>query len=461
MRLHPIDAEHAKLVDYIRDYAEADIAPNWQGTIAETVIGHRINTAELAITMDSPAWSLTSEVFGRIPIKLSNAPVYLEVEFGDVTFPILNAATSLPIPSDNTDAGYQTQLLASTPGGMLDKISIGERLEYVSERPETIIRDAIYRNPLYDPGLVQIAEFNSPLITRVGSDGFEDEATLRNILEAVQEQVGCSYYDTPLGGFRCFKDPGFGEGSSVAWYYDANSSEVLLWNEPTWATPDEQYTEVIVRDPLPEGATGGMGPGNNYRIWVMRPVNYGWMDWPPVAGQTLWIPFDGTGTDAYTDARNIAAEEARKLSNGLFLGEVSVAFNPLLEPLDVLEFAETAEDDTGVYRRTWRAVIEELNHQYGEALVTNIVYRATLVNEERLPDPEIGLPGASPEIIAAVPFGVDELGEWVDPDQVYGAEWVGTEIIDGEEVDFFDSAMVPLLIGSEIIDGEEVDFIDF
>jgi hypothetical protein len=237
-------------------------------------------------------------------------------------------------------------------------------------------------------------------------DGFEDEAHPMDIISSVDEEAKSVEYDTPYNrGFVWILDPGYGEGQEVVWEYDATSTdEVIEWTEPEWASPDEQFVEVVVRSRLDDtSATDGVGPGGKYRIWETWPVYYE-HDYPPIDGATHFIDIsaeDDPSQQYVADeaARTEARELARKYSKGQYAGTMTVAFNPLLEPYDVYTVAADREDISGRYRLLWRCVIDGIEHGFAEELETRLSFIATIARSRKIGEPTAPVAGLSAGVV--------------------------------------------------------------
>lgn len=413
----------------------------------------------------SPAWTFAGNIAGRLPLRYRNAPLRLVGDFGGIEMELLHARAALPI--QNT-GDYTTQLIAGTPGMFLDKSTLDQQVIFNAARPETVLRNAVYRVPYYDRARISIAPFDTPRITRglnVGnnstgsSDAFTDEQTPMDIISSIVEEVDLVFFDTALAGFVAIKNPGVGEGQPMVWDYDVDSPEVLEpFDEPIFATPDEQYTRVIVRDKFEDGT---------YRIYEEWPVDYSSLTYPPATSRSLYLPFsDVTTPDAWQQARQLGVDTARRLEKGVFNGSITVAFNPFLEPFDLITIYDEHEDDSGRYRRGWQCVLEGVSHTFGDGISSQLSFMATILRNERIPDDPIVIEPLSTGVtsISAAGFalGLDYLGEWVDDDHITGARWAGEDGSGAEPSDWFDPAVAPAgLFGEEMVDGVLLDYIDY
>jgi hypothetical protein len=213
--------------------------------------------------------------------------------------------------------------------------------------------------------------------------------------------VSFSYNDLPFGsGHRMRPSVGTGEGLPVSWAYDATDDKELVerWVEPAPVGPDEQPTKVVAREYFDDGTI---------KIWEEAGVFHYGDEYPPLAGMIAFLDFT---TDADLDAGEIALtqadasrmvrQEARNYARLQHEGSSVVSFNPYLWPDDVVTFLSHYEDDRGFFSRNWRAVIEGVSHTYSPpSLVTALDYRCFLLEETRLPDPPITLPGVTAKVL--------------------------------------------------------------
>jgi hypothetical protein len=402
------DAEtHAWLVEVIKDYRLLGLPVGFLMQYGPYDVSDRLENGDWGSGGDSYSWDLSANVWGAFPARRTrNAPVKLWANFGGFLMRVFEGPTSWPTPTED----YSTEVLAATPGSLSDKITLGEWVGYRGRTPRWCYLDALHRNPLYDRARLEIPNITTPLVYRLqdAGDAFADSDTPASIMSFIEELTGTIGFDTPIdNGHALYLDVGTGENQPVAWTYDASDEREVLerFVEPTPAAPDEQYRRVIVRDRFDSG---------EYRIYETFDVDYSMWDYPPVAGQDLYIDFSGAdlpADDPEADTANAAFRRAHKeaqiLSNFLHAGSATVAFNPLLEPQDVVAFESRYEDETGYYRRVWRSVIEGISHAFDEAtLETNLDFRCVLVEEARLPDPPIVLRGVSPSVVSFADVGV-------------------------------------------------------
>lgn len=400
MRLIGNQETHEWMVGIIKDYQSFGSYVGLSMSYGTYDVTDWLLSANWGAGGDSFGWDLSAEVWGNLDPGARNAPIRLVANFNGYLYPVFEGQTSWPtVTGENT-----TEVLAGTPGTMNDKLVLGEPVEYMERTPQWVYRDALRRNPLYDFGRISVPRFDSPLVTRLlaNGDAFADADTIASILSAMDDITGASGYDDAVGrGFRVLLDVGTGEGSPVAWNYDASDEREILehWAEPTPESPDQQYREVVVRDRFEDGSI---------RVLERVAVDYSKWAYPPLAGQVLFIDWAGTNEDdplleedvTAEAAYRRAAEEASALSNFVHTGSATVAFNPLLEPLDVVSFESKYEDDSGFYRRVWRSVLDSIAHTADEeTLETELDFRCVLVEEARLADPPIVLPGVSPAVV--------------------------------------------------------------
>lgn len=400
MRIIAKQEIHEWMVDVIKDYEAYGFAVGLAMSYGPYDVTDRLLNANWSAGGDSFGWDLSAEVWGNLDPEARNAPIRLVANFAGYLYPVFEGQISWPTVTGD----YSTEVLAGTPGIMNDKLTLGEPVEYLGQTPQWVYRDALRRNPLYDFGRLLIPRFDAPVVDRLfkNGDAFADADTIASILTAMDDITGASGFDDAVGrGHKILLDVGTGESSPVVWNYDASDEREILerWVEPTPESPDLQYREVVVRDRFEDGTI---------RVLERVAVDYSKWFYPPLAGQILFIDWAGTQEkdpllqeDVTAEAAyRRAAEEAKALSNFIHTGSATVAFNPLLEPLDVVIFESKYEDDSGVYRRVWRSVIDSINHTADEAtLETELGFRCVLIEEARLASPPIILPGESPAVV--------------------------------------------------------------
>lgn len=407
MRKHINPELHAQLVEYMKDYEKHDVLVSLPMFLDGEPIDERIDDGSWSIDDGSKAWSFTGTVDGHLSEDYTNAVFNIIVDIGGIRMVGLNAYGALPVGQQD----WSTNLNAATPGNRLDVDTLDEYVTINNQSPERAIRDALYRVPGYNRGAINVTAFGTPLISRGmgGEDaepGFEDEDHPGSILDSIGNEVDVAYNDNLLGGHDAIASVGTGEGSEVSWEYEVGTREVLEdFPPPTSALPEEQFSRVVARKRLENpNATNGVGPGRRYAMWHEREIDYSLLKNPPLGRATKYITISDTSDDANENARLECIETARSLGRGSWTGGVTVAFNHLLQPQDVVTVGEIYEDDTGMYRRVWRCVIDAIGHMFSEEeLFTDLGFTAIMMRKSRLPDPPIVLRSLSPGV---VPIGV-------------------------------------------------------
>lgn len=382
--------------EIIRDYEASGELVAFRLILGDTDYGY-IESATLGADSGSLPWTLDTQLSDRIPMSLINAPVRLFCEIAGDQMMLFKGEASYPAPSSE----WTTNLTSLTSGHWMDKATLDEPVDINGETPESAIRNALYRVP-YDRARVNVYPWQTPLIYRLrnvalppedvaGSwaGGFERTDVPKSILDSLLAEVRGVSIDHPLDGNMTIPDPGVGEGQDIVWDYEADSKEVLEpFVTPSWAAPDEQYTRVVVQSLLEDG-TDRIPPAE----WI---VDYSGMPYPPRVGRTLYIDLSDQTVEAEMEARDLAVKAARNAGKGLWTGDTVVAFNPFLLPYDCITMGHYHEDSTGVYRRLYRCIITSLSHNLiGETLATNLGFNAVVLQNERLPDTPIILPGLS------------------------------------------------------------------
>lgn len=385
----------------IADNEGTGVFPDLNIQYGDINLSERWEQGDWQINDSGMGWHLSMDVWGRLPgsaLDYQNAFLTITADFEGILVPALQAPVSIPeeLPDNSTN------ILAGTPGVLADKIPLGQPVEYPNRTPLWVIRDALYRIPYYDRGHIRIPDFDRPLVDRrlKNGDGFEDSAFPSNVLEAMKPLVSCAYNDTPVNlGHVVSRDVGSGEGQPVVWHFAEDDNRQMLeeFKNPAPAAPDEQYTKVVCRDRFEDGSI---------KIWEEADVDYSRLRYPPPPGRILFVDFKASETDAdeiltAEVARARAVQEAQAFERLLHFGSMVVSFNLFLEPGDVVTIASTREDDIGRYKLSWRAVIEGIMHRFGgsETIITEISYRAMLMQEERITHAPIILPNVSPQIV--------------------------------------------------------------
>lgn len=386
------------LREVISDYEAFGISPDLYMQYGDQPLTERWEQGDWQLKESGIGWNLSMDIWGHLPgpmMEYQNAFLKVVADFGGILVPALDAPVSTP--EEKPD--YSTHILAGTPGVLADKMPLREPVEYIGRTPEWVIRDALYRIPYYDRGYLSIPPFDRPLIDRrlQEGDGFEDSAFPKNILDAMKDVLKCTYNDTPTNlGHTVGRDLGTGEGRPVVWTYSHDDDKQILeeFVNPAPASPDEQYTMVVCRDRFEDGSI---------RIWEQAEVDYSRLRYPPPPGRIMFVDFNATddeGTLTAETARKRAVLEANALQRLIHYGSMTTSFNLFLEPTDVITLTSEREDDTGHYSLTWRAIIEGITHKFGgsETLTTQIDYRAVLMQEARIVEPKIFLPGVTAQV---------------------------------------------------------------
>lgn len=437
------EAQQERLLAILEDFGRYDASLHLVLRIAGVDYSDELESGEVGSAADHPAISLSATLAARPSQDLMNAPIYLAADIDGIIVPLLYATRSMPEPT--TDNTYATDLLAASPGALLDKVAVKPNntlknvTEYIGWTPERVIQDALFRCGGvggYDRGRIRIAQFGSPLIYRVAKDkdnsqsaqeipaAFEIGTRCKAILDSIKPEVNCLYRDTPDAGHECVPDPGIGQGVESVRNYEVMGGEVLHWNPPVPAAPDEQPSEVIVY---------ARGEDGQYVIGpITEPVYWGNIPYPPHADQTIYINMSDQSLMNVTNARQLAVDTARAYGRGgVYKAEVEVSFNPLLQKGDVLTFYEDYRDDTGLYRRAWRSVIEAYKHPFGEGISTVLSCRMYLASKQRLRDPLAPLEGYSAAVgstgVLGTPVGVDAIGLWVNPARMLQPHWADAD----------------------------------
>lgn len=400
MRQLYFQSEHERLLGILEGLDSSITGVELLLSLANVDYTDELLAGEVGTDSSTPAITMDATIAARPPAELLNAPASLSADIDGIRVTLLDAVMSHTVSKDNS---YTTDILAASPGALLDKVvmipsnTAKHVTEYIGVTPEKVIQDAIYRCSGvggYLGGSVRIAAFGRPLIYRIAKDkndsssttdvppAFEDESHPADVLASIQPEVNCLYRDTwGRRGFSCIPMPAPGLSFDSVWGYEVMGGQVLKWTPPALASPDEQYTEVVVRD----RAEDGVYPFPPQR----EPVYYREVRYPPHANRTFFPPFSDKSGNAVVNARQLAVATARSIGNYLlYTGEQTVSFNPLLEKGDVVTFYEDYKDDTGRFRRTWRAIIDSMKHPWGVAHIETVLScKMYLIRTQQVSDP--------------------------------------------------------------------------
>jgi hypothetical protein len=432
MRVHPSREKHERLLAMIKDYEGYGAAVELKLSIDGVDVSERLGAGSRQIEPDTnPTISLGCTLDGLLPTSLFGGPARFYCDVDGIEYDLLQGVLSWPIPKP----GFETDLVATSPGGLLSKAKMRPNnttknlTEYNGWSPQRVIRDAVGRCAGvggYDRGQIRSEHFDLPTLYYRDDTGFEDESHPMEALDAVAEEVNPVYRDTPTLGFEAISDPLTGENSEIVWEYEVDSPEVFEWTPPALLSPDDQYTEVVVRDKL---------EGGSYRVYAKSPVNRSGFPYPLFEGQTFYVPFSDETGAATTSARQLAVDQARAFASPAYETQPLVAFNPFLQKGDVVQFSEDYRDQTGLYRRVWRAVVVATSDPFDlYTIATALSLRLYQTRVTALSDPIVLLPGVSAGTVSAgvfaPPFGVDERGLWIDPERAINAAgvfWAGED----------------------------------
>lgn len=450
----PFRAKHERLLARIKEPEGYSV--ELKLSIDGVDLSERLGAGSRRIEEDTnPTISLDTTLDGFLDTNLFGGPVRFWADIEGDEIDLLNGSLSMPTPIP----GFETGLIAASPGALLTKVRMRPNnptknlTEYNGWLPHRVVQDAVYRCAGvggYDRGQVRVEHFDAPVLHYKDDSGFEDESRPMDVLEAVTSEIALLYRDTPTRGFEGISDPLTGEGSEVVWDYDAGNSEVFEWLPPALASPDDQYSEVVVRDRTESGS---------YRVYESAPVNHHSLPYPPFEGQTLFIPVTDETSEAARNARQIAVDNARSLSSPAYQASPLVAFNPFLQKGDVVRFSEDHRDQRGLFRRQWRAVIVSTEDPFDlYSIATQLSLRLYLTKETRISDPVVLLPGVMAGAVSAgvgaSPYGEDGTGDWIDPERILSDPPWGGEDATGDWVDL---DLAPALLGEDVT-GEYIEY---
>lgn len=372
----------------------------------------------------SPTLIFEGKVAGYLPWEYNRAPLEVRTTFAGVTITeFRGVGAQLKYEPDNA-----TSIKVSTPGAYLDKVPLGRFVTYTNALPETVIRDAIFTLKSYNRGDIKIEPFGRPLVnfslnsTATGTQqGFAERDFPSSMLSRVFEMVGAVAVDSRNAGFRCFYDPLLGTSAPLADHFRAD--EVLGWNPPEIADPDEQYTSVVVSQE---------DSGQVQRILASQSVNWKGYRYPPPEDIPLFLPFTDVGANSADRAANLAMRTAQAIGAGEHKTTFSIPYNPFLEKWDVIGVTERFRDDHGPWLREWIGPIPggvTTHFSRGEALITTLSVTLTTKRKERIRETLGILPGVVAARVthgvAGHPVGVNENGGWIDLAEAY--DWAGED----------------------------------
>lgn len=404
--------------------------PSWAGAAAHVLV--RLGDKDISDRVEEAKWgsgegnatALTFEgkVSGYVDLDYENAPLEVRVLFAG--FEILEFRGVGSILEYEND--HSTSIRSFSAGTYLDKVPLKQFVEYYNTLPEYVIRDAVYRVRSYNRSDVVITPFGRPLINynanAAAQQGFEEEDNPASILSRVFETVGAVAVDTPNLGLRCFANPYLGVGIPLSWTYSAE--DILDWKIPTLATPDEQYTSVIV-------AHADEGQSSATRIKRVQEVNWAGFRYPPTEDIPLYVSFTDVGPNADARAADLAMRNARAAGWGRHKTSFTVSYNPFLEKYDTALFKERFRDDKGPWEREWLAVLDGgVGSHFSSTVALETIGACTLTvqKKERVRDVLGAITGAAsrrrrtPGVIGRF-MGIDALGLWFNP--IEAGDWAG------------------------------------
>ena len=381
--------EQDKLVSFLKSTEYQAEGVEFRFYVGPRDFSDVLETGDYKVGGDSPAWSLSTNLPLRLGKRLRGAPVRLFADLSNMSMMVFYGKLSLPVPSPDT---YSTDLLAATPGALLDKVKLEEDVEYPGRTPRAVLQDAFQRVGSYDRSRIFIPRFEKPILdfTQAAQTGFKSSDSAKTVIDAVNNALTISYYDTSYdAGVDVSTALGTGEGIEIDWKYQIEGHEVFSFPEPKFATPDEQYSRVVVEARNDDGSI---------RLSVDAEVDNSDLEYPPLENQTMYIPWEGVdGSDE--DARQLATDTARSLKFGSWTVDPIVAYNPLLKPGRPVTFAGEHEDDEGMWWRVWRCLVTGIGSPFGSGVASQLATRAVLVQNDRMPDPPIILGGISPGVV--------------------------------------------------------------
>jgi hypothetical protein len=279
----------------------------------------------------------------------------------------------------------------------------------------------------------------------------------------VADAVKYRYRDTPERGFRAYLPVPLARGQETLGR-DYHSRDIADWITPSRV--GLRYYDVCAYREGPDGLP----------VYEAREkVPYVGVE-PPLPGQTLYVPIEGSGEEGFAEARAIALREATSTGRGLFRGEMTLpSFDPLIGREDRFTVAARREDPNGdVYEELYicsvdspshtlgtetsgsAATIEGLQSPHGSAssgaaLETRVVYSALLLEEDRVRKPALIVPAAPGTELGVLATPRDPYG--TDGDDLYFDVGLLWPTVDGDDL-VLDSA------GPVSVDGDDLVLTD-
>lgn len=412
-----------KVIAAIRDWEHANTAATPVLKIGDEDYSDRI--PEGSLKQDGIAITLEATFVGAVPLKLYGAPVTFSIAIDGVEVPQLSGLISLQEPNDDRAS---TKLDAASAGALADKYDLNERVEYSGAPPYFVVQDALRRLPYPERGAIRVDNIQGPPLSfaRGSEPGpFKPNQKVADILSSVASVVPYIYRDNARGGTRAFVSAGLAAIPDIPDHMHFRADKLIFWKSPSLAI--EQYAAVIA-DKVDQAGDSIFGDDP-----PTASVAYRGQDFPPPAGLTLRVEWNGTVAEAW----QYVYTKALELERGLYKSTPILPYNPLLETADAFTVTEHKEEDPGAgfYEREWLHYADTWEQPWAAGFSTKPTCTATLANEQFVKAPTLslalisqgnnkplwGLEGGTPYFDDTLPWiGLDDIGGWIDPDVAGG-----------------------------------------
>lgn len=388
---------------------------DWSPAIENAVWG----SEEIPLYLDA----LLSET---LPDRLVGEPIELYSEVEGILVPQLlipelvgglsGPASSFETSGDSASVSEPgtTDFQAFSVGSLFNRED-GAKFEFTKDypgnTPEYIVRDLAFRLP-FNKSHVNVQPVGSPILSFVretDSPGFLPWDKIGDGLSRVASQVPYLFRDTAYAGFDARLDMPLGDVTEATPTYRAQDMEG--WRPPVMS--QVQYRFVVVYRQEEDGSEA-------FKPVYAEVPQYG-RKTPSWAGATLWIPLDDTTEGARDTARQVAYDEATRMSRGMMHGEEFPLpiHDPRYERGDTFFVIGDEKDADALWQRVWQ--YKNLKHEHeddGEGIGTQITdYTATVYDESKVDVPTMIVPASISHGVvetAGAPFGVKPGWFWIN-----------------------------------------------
>lgn len=379
----PTQTAQQKVIAAIHDWEHASTAARLILKIGDEDYSDLI--PEGSLKQDGIAITLEATFVGAVPLRLYGAPVTLSVAIDGVEVPQLSGLISLQEPNDDRAS---TKLDAASAGALADKYHLNESIEYSGAPPYFVVQDALRRLPYPERGEIRVDNVQGPpLYFARGSEPgpFKPNQKVSDILSSVASVVPYIYRDNARGGTRAFVSAGLATIPDIPDHMHFRAEELIFWKSP--ALEMQQYAAVIA-DKVDQAGDSIFGDDPPTATVVYRG-----QDFPPLAGLTMRVEWNGTAADAW----QYVYTKALELERGLYKSVPILPYNPLLETADAFTVTEHKEEEPGAgfYEREWLHYTDSWEKPWSSGFSTKPTCSATLANEQFVKSPTLVLAAIS------------------------------------------------------------------